>query len=39
MKNFDAWMTPKRMLWASVVVALITIGLRIVPRLRSMPRP
>ena len=28
MKNFDSWMTPKRMLWASVVVALITIGLK-----------
>jgi cation diffusion facilitator family transporter len=28
MKKFDAWMTPRRMLWASVVVALITIGLK-----------
>ncbi len=28
MKKFDAWMTPQRMLWASVVVALITIGLK-----------
>jgi cation diffusion facilitator family transporter len=28
MKTLDAWMTPKRLLWASVVVALITIGLK-----------
>jgi cation diffusion facilitator family transporter len=28
MKSLDDWMTPKRMLWASVVVALITIGLK-----------
>jgi cation diffusion facilitator family transporter len=28
MKTMDDWMTPKRMLWASVVVALITIGLK-----------
>jgi cation diffusion facilitator family transporter len=28
MKNMDFWMTPKRMLWASVVVALVTIGLK-----------
>jgi cation diffusion facilitator family transporter len=28
MKTLDDWMTPKRMLWASVVVALITIGLK-----------
>ena len=28
MKQLDAWMNPKRMLWASVVVALITIGLK-----------
>jgi len=28
MKNLDSWMTPKRMLWASVVVALVTIGLK-----------
>ena len=28
MKRFDAWMTPTRMLWASVVVALVTIALK-----------
>lgn len=28
MKPLDAWMTPRRMLWASVVVALVTIGLK-----------
>ena len=28
MKKFDAWMTPKRMLWASVAVALITIAMK-----------
>jgi cation diffusion facilitator family transporter len=28
MKRFDAWMTPARMLWASVVVALVTIALK-----------
>ncbi len=28
MKSLDDWMTPKRMLWASVAVALITIGLK-----------
>ena len=28
MKSLDAWMTPKRLLWASVAVALITIGLK-----------
>jgi cation diffusion facilitator family transporter len=28
MNNLDFWMTPKRMLWASVVVALVTIGLK-----------
>ena len=28
MKSLDSWMTPKRMLWASVLVALITIGLK-----------
>ena len=28
MKTLDAWMTPKRLLWTSVVVALITIGLK-----------
>ncbi len=28
MKQLDAWMTPTRMLWASVVVALVTIGLK-----------
>mgnify|MGYP000054668073 CR=1 FL=1 len=28
MKQLDAWMNPKRMLWASVVVALITIGMK-----------
>jgi cation diffusion facilitator family transporter len=28
MKTMDDWMTPKRMLWASVAVALITIGLK-----------
>ena len=28
MKKFDAWMTPSRMLWASVVVALVTIALK-----------
>ena len=28
MKRFDDWMTPTRMLWASVVVALVTIALK-----------
>jgi cation diffusion facilitator family transporter len=28
MKSVDLWMTPKRMLWASVVVACITIALK-----------
>jgi cation diffusion facilitator family transporter len=28
MKRFDEWMTPTRMLWASVVVALVTIALK-----------
>jgi cation diffusion facilitator family transporter len=28
MNNLDSWMTPKRMLWASVVVALVTIALK-----------
>lgn len=28
MKTLDAWMTPKRLLWTSVLVALITIGLK-----------
>ncbi len=28
MKRFVAWMTPTRMLWASVVVALVTIALK-----------
>ena len=28
MKKFDDWMTPSRMLWASVVVALVTILLK-----------
>jgi cation diffusion facilitator family transporter len=28
MKRLDAWMTPSRMLWASVVVALVTIALK-----------
>lgn len=28
MKSLDTWMTPTRMLWASVGVALITIGLK-----------
>ncbi len=28
MKRFDDWMTPARMLWASVVVALVTIALK-----------
>mgnify|MGYP001569991573 CR=1 FL=1 len=28
MNPLDAWMTPTRMLWASVVVALVTIGLK-----------
>jgi len=28
MKSLDAWMTPKRLLWASVAVAMITIGLK-----------
>ena len=28
MKQVDAWMNPKRMLWASVVVALVTIALK-----------
>ncbi len=28
MKKFDAWMTPQRMLWASVMVALVTIALK-----------
>ncbi len=28
MQTLDAWMTPKRLLWASVAVALITIGLK-----------
>ncbi len=28
MKSLDAWMNPKRLLWASVAVALITIGLK-----------
>ncbi len=28
MKKFDAWMTPSRMLWASVAVALVTIALK-----------
>jgi cation diffusion facilitator family transporter len=28
MKKFDGWMTPTRMLWASVVVALVTIALK-----------
>jgi cation diffusion facilitator family transporter len=28
MKKIDSWMTPSRMLWASVVVALITIALK-----------
>lgn len=28
MKKIDAWMTPTRMLWASVFVALVTIGLK-----------
>ena len=28
MIKFDAWMTPSRMLWASVVVALVTIALK-----------
>ena len=28
MKKIDSWMTPTRMLWASVVVALITIALK-----------
>lgn len=28
MKKLDVWMTPSRMLWASVAVALITIGLK-----------
>ena len=28
MKRFDDWMTPTRLLWASVVVALVTIALK-----------
>jgi cation diffusion facilitator family transporter len=28
MKSFDDWMTPSRMLWASVAVALVTIALK-----------
>jgi cation diffusion facilitator family transporter len=28
MKRFDDWMTPTRMLWASVAVALVTIALK-----------
>ncbi len=28
MKNLDSWMTPTRMLWASVAVALVTIALK-----------
>jgi cation diffusion facilitator family transporter len=28
MKTLDAWMTPTRMLWASVAVALVTIALK-----------
>ena len=28
MTNLDAWMTPARMLWASVLVALVTIALK-----------
>ena len=28
MKRLDAWMTPQRMLWASVLVALVTIALK-----------
>jgi cation diffusion facilitator family transporter len=28
MKRFDEWMTPTRMLWASVAVALVTIALK-----------
>lgn len=28
MTRFDTWMTPRRMLWASVVVALVTIALK-----------
>lgn len=28
MKRFDDWMTPTRMLWASVVVALVTIAMK-----------
>ena len=28
MKTLDAWMTPKRLLWTSVLVALITIGIK-----------
>ncbi len=28
MKKFDTWMTPSRMLWASVAVALVTIALK-----------
>mgnify|MGYP002630145476 CR=1 FL=1 len=28
MKKIDAWMTPTRMLWVSVLVALVTIALK-----------